>query len=142
MQDRPTYEELLAAIERFLDEEIVPNTSGSRGFHARVAANAVRTILRKLEAEDEQLTAEWTGLDALLGARERPASRAALRKAIAGRNEALCERIRKGDADQGSFRNQAVKHIGRSVQAKLSVSNPNLLKRSQRDADRNPPNRP
>jgi len=142
MQDRPTYEELLAAIERFLVEEIVPNTPGSRGFHSRVAANALATIRRELEAEDEQVAAEWAGLDALLGARERPAGRAALRKAIDGRNEALCERIRKGDADQGPFRNQALKNIGDSVQAKLSVSNPDLLKRSQRDADQNPPNRP
>jgi len=136
MQDRPTYQELLAAIERFLDDDIVPNTPGGRGFHARVAANAVRTIRRELESEDEQLAAEWAGLDVLLGERERPAGRAALRKAIAGRNEALCERIRKGDADQGPFRNQALKHIGDSVQAKLSVSNPDLLKRSHPDADR------
>jgi hypothetical protein len=142
MQDRPTYEELLESIERFLVEEIVPNTPGSPGFHARVAANAISTIRRELEAEDEQLAAEWAGLDALLGARERPAGRAALRKAIAGRNEALCERIRKGDADQGPFRNQALQHIGSSVYANLSVSNPDLLKRSQRDADQSAPNRP
>lgn len=32
----------------------------------RVAANVVGTIRRELEAEDEQLAAEWGGLDALL----------------------------------------------------------------------------
>ena len=41
MQDRPTYDELLAAVERFLSQEIVPNTEGARRFHARVAPNAV-----------------------------------------------------------------------------------------------------
>src|SRR5688500_3186666 len=103
MQDRPTYHELLSAIERFLDEEIVPNIPGSRGFHARVAANAVGTIRRELEAEDEQLTAEWAGLDRLLGPAECPSNRAALREAIAARNAELCERIRRGDADDGGF---------------------------------------
>ena len=49
MQDRPTADELLAAIERFLEEEIVPNTPGSRGFHARVAANSIRILRRELE---------------------------------------------------------------------------------------------
>ena len=44
MQDRPTYNELLEAIERFMDEEVVPNLEGARGFHARVAANAIRTV--------------------------------------------------------------------------------------------------
>ena len=132
MQDRPTYDELLAAIERFLDEEIVPNTPGSRGFHARVAANAIRTVRRELEAEDDQLAAEWTGLDGLLGPAERPAGRAALRQAIAARNAELCERIRRGDADSGDFGAKVRDHTTRTVREKLSVSNPDLLKRSQR----------
>ena len=58
MQDRPTYDELLAAVEYFLDIEIVPNVPGARGFHARVAANAIRIVRRELELEDEQLVAE------------------------------------------------------------------------------------
>ena len=39
MQDRPSYDELLGAVERFLIEEIMPSVEGSRRFHARVAAN-------------------------------------------------------------------------------------------------------
>ena len=30
MQDRPSYDELLGAVERFLEQEIMPNVEGSR----------------------------------------------------------------------------------------------------------------
>ncbi len=130
MQDRPTYDELLAAIEGFLDTEIVPNVPGSRGFHARVAANAIRIIRRELELEDEQLAAEWSGLDALVGPAERPATRAALPDALRTRTAALCDRIRAGDADSGAYREQVLAHVRRTVRDKLAVSDPELLRRS------------
>ena len=72
MQDRPTIDELLAAVEYFLDTEIVPNVPGARGFHGRVAANAIRIVRRELEREDEALAAEWAGLDTLLGPASAP----------------------------------------------------------------------
>ncbi|KKK50539.1 hypothetical protein LCGC14_3124020, partial [marine sediment metagenome] len=53
MQDRPTYDELLAAVERFLSQEIVPNTEGARRFHARVAANVLGIVRRELALEAE-----------------------------------------------------------------------------------------
>ena len=130
MQDRPTYHELLAAIERFLDEEIVPNTPGSRGFHARVSANAIRTVRRELEEEDDHLAREWAGLDGLLGLAEPPLGRAALREGTAARNAELCARIRRGDADGGDFGEQVREHVRRSVRDKISVTNPGLLARS------------
>jgi hypothetical protein len=125
MQDRPTYDELLAAVERFLDEEIVPNTQGSRGFHARVAANVLRIVRRELSNEDEQLAREWAGLDGLLGEQERPNDRAALREELASRNGELCERIRAGDRALDSA--AVVAHVRRTVRDKLLVSNPTWL---------------
>ncbi len=130
MQDRPTYDELLAAIERFLDEEIVPNVEGARGFHARVAANAIRTVRRELASEGGHLASEWEGLDGLLGPAEPPEGRAALREALIARNEELCECIRSGDADSGAFAMQVRDHVQRTVRDKLSVSDPRLLERS------------
>lgn len=130
MQDRPTYDELLAAVEHFLDAEIVPNMPGSRGFHARVAANAIRIVRRELAAEEDQLDAEWVGLDTLLGAAERPPGRAALRDALRTRNGTLCDRIRSGDADRDPYRAQVVAHVRRTVSDKLSVSDPDWLRRS------------
>jgi len=129
MQDRPTHDELLAAVEHFLDAEIVPNVPGSRGFHARVAANAIRIVRRELGSEEELLTAEWSGLDAVLGSAERPAGREQLRTALRERNEALCALIRGGDSDDEEAR-QVFDHVRRTVRDKLTVSDPPLLERS------------
>jgi hypothetical protein len=118
MQDRPTQDELLAAVEKFLDEQIVPHVEGARGFHARVAANVIRTVRRELEREEEALDREWAGLDALLGPAERPATRAALREALAQRNEELCRRIREGSDDRAT-----VDHVRATVRDKLLVTN-------------------
>ncbi len=134
MQDRPTYDELLAAIETFLDKEIVPNVPGSRGFHARVAANALRIVRRELEQREGQLVAEWQGLDELLGAADRPATLAALADGIQERNKVLAERIRGGDGDEGQFAAQVREHVLRTVAEKLRVSDPALLERSAGDS--------
>lgn len=127
MQDRPSYDELLAAIEHFLDTEIVPNVPGARGFHGRVAANAIRILRRELALEDEQLEAEWTGLNRVLGEAARPESRAALRSAIRERNEALCEAIRADTVDDATV----FAHVRHTVRDKLRVTNPDLLTRSE-----------
>ena len=119
MQDRPTHDELLAAVERFLRVDVMPNIAGARSFHARVAANAIGIVRRELQHEDEQLAREWAGLDALLGPAELPASRGALRDAIARRNAELCERIRAGDASDA-----VVAHVRQTVRDKLLVTNP------------------
>lgn len=130
MQDRPTYDELLSAIETFLDKEIVPNVPGSLGFHARVAANAIRIIRRELDHREAQLLAEWQGLDSVLGPAERPATLAALANALPARNAELCDLIRSGGADQGETAEQVRAHILRTVSEKLRVSDPGLLERS------------
>lgn len=129
MQDRPTADELLAALERFLDEEIVPNTPGSRGFHARVAANSVRILRRELENEPEALAAEWAGLDTVLGPRPMPDRVSDLRAELIARNTDLAEFIRSGGADSGEKRDLVFAHVRRTIAAKLTVSNPDLLAR-------------
>lgn len=130
MQDRPATDELLAAVEHFLDSEIVPNVSGARGFHARVAANALRIVRRELQLEDESLAAEWAGLDRLLGPEAPPPARNALRERLRARSADLCERIRAGDADAGGFRQEVFQHVRQTVHDKLLASDPDLLRRS------------
>ncbi len=127
MQDRPTYDELLAAVERFLSQEIVPNMEGVRRFHARVAANVLGIVRRELEREEEQLAAEWAGLDGLLGPGKPPEGRAALREAVGARKADLCERIRAGEADAEPFREAVISQVRRTIRDKLLVSNPGWL---------------
>jgi uncharacterized protein DUF6285 len=129
MQDRPTVMEYLQAVTHFLDEEAVPNLTGSWQFYGRVAANVLRAVMREIEHEEEYLFAEWERLNQLLPAMERPASQSALRAAIQQRTQELCQRIRRGDADTGSYREQVLVHVRESVREKLLVNNPQWLKR-------------
>jgi len=129
MQDRPTMNELLEAVTHFLDDEVVPNLTGSRQFYSRVAANVLRTVLRELDVEEEQLTAEWERLNGLLPQEPQPPTRVELKQAIRRRTEELCQRIRKGDADAGLYREQVFAHVRESVREKLLVSNPGWIQR-------------
>ena len=129
MQDRPTVIEFLQAVTYFLDEEAVPNLTGSRQFYGRVAANVLRAVMRELEHEEEDLFAEWERLNQLLPVMERPSSQSELRKAIQQRTKELCQRIRKGEADTGSYRERVFAHARECVREKLLVNNPQWLKR-------------
>jgi hypothetical protein len=129
MQDRPTYDELLAAIESFLDAEIVPNTPGRRGFHARVAVNALRIVRRELQLRETHLAQEWAGLDAILGPQPRPDEYEAAADALRRRNEQLCEIIRSGSAGSPEQKRRIFEHVAATVRAKLEVSDPRLLQR-------------
>jgi Domain of unknown function (DUF6285) len=59
LHGRPTAAELVAAVADFLDDEVRPATDGSVGFHARVAANVLRTVERELTdgSSDEAVVA-------------------------------------------------------------------------------------
>jgi hypothetical protein len=131
MQDRPTVHELLHAVIHFLDEEAVPNLTGSRQFYGRVAANALRTVQRELEHEEEHLMEEWERLNQLLSQEDRPSTRAGLRQAIRRRTEALCQRIRQGEADTGPYQKHVLAHVRESVREKLLVSNPGWITRPE-----------
>jgi hypothetical protein len=125
VNDRPSATELLRAVERFLERDVVPAMQGPGRYHARVAANVVAIVAREIETEEVQLTGEWERLGALLGVGgERPVAREALRDAVGERNEALAARIRAGEADRGPWRDAVVAHLRRSVADKLEVARP------------------
>ncbi len=127
MQDRPNYDELLTAVERFLDDEVVSKSEGALRFNGRVAANVIRIVRRELENEEASLAHEWESLAELLGEAPRPRDRDALRAVLAQRNEELSERIRAGDADEGEFRGDVLKHARQTIRDKLAVTNPGWL---------------
>jgi hypothetical protein len=128
MQDRPTSSELLEAVQHFLETDVVPALDGPKKFHARVAANVLAIVRRELQSEDTQLAAEWHGLDSLLGSTEPPpVERQAFHQRLAERTEALCTRIRHGDADTGPWRAAVLAHVRQTVIDKLVVANPKYL---------------
>ena len=127
MQDRPTYAELLEAVQRFLEADAIPALEGTKKFHARVAANVLAIVRRELESEDAQLRAEWERLDQLLSPERLPAAREAMRRRLDDRTAHLCDRIRAGDADSGAWRAAVLAHARQTVVEKLAVANPKYL---------------
>jgi len=130
MQDRPTSLELLRAVREALEREVAPGLADARlRYRALIAANVLRILERELPGEDRRLTAELTALDALLD-RERgraPGTLEALRQAVLDANRALCERIRRGDADAGPWRERVLACLREAVAAALAVNNPSAL---------------
>jgi hypothetical protein len=128
VQDRPTVHELLAAVRRFLERDVVPALDGPKRFHARVAANVLAIVGRELAREEDDLAAEWRRLGALLEIDAAPPpSLAALRAGVRERNVTLAERIRRGDADAGAFAAAVRTHLRATVREKLAVANPRFL---------------
>jgi sugar-specific transcriptional regulator TrmB len=128
VQDRPTYDELLEAVQTFLETDVVPALEGPKKFHARVAANVLAIVRRELRSADAQYRTEWERLDRLLGAAEPPpVDGVELRERLRARTEDLCERIRRGEADTLPWRAAVLAHIRQTVIEKLAVANPKYL---------------
>jgi len=127
MQDRPTVAELLDAVRGFLEKDALEALDGTAKFHARVSANVLAIAARELELESTHIAAEWQRLDHLLGRAVPPVDPALLRTQLAARSEDLCERIRRGDADDGPFRAAVLAHVRATVREKLAIANPRLL---------------
>jgi hypothetical protein len=128
MQDRPSARELLEAVEQFLERDVVPALEGPKQFHARVAANVMRILARELECESRFLHAECQRLNELLG-NDSPVDDAALSAAVQRRTRELCERIRRGDADAEPWRGRVLGHVRQTVEEKLAIAKPELLRR-------------
>jgi hypothetical protein len=126
MQDRPTIDELLAAVAGFLQDDVMASTTGRLNFHARVSANVLQMIRRELKEQEAHLDKEWDGLSSLLGQTERPRTIAALSTGIEERNRDLSRRIQAGDFDSGPARDRLLAHLRAVSLDKLVVSNPPL----------------
>jgi hypothetical protein len=125
VNDRPTAEELLRAVERFLERDVVPRLEGVPQYHARVAANVVALVAREIETADAHERGEWQRLGAWLGSDDPcPDERGERRAALTARNEELARRIRAGEADAGPRRAELLAHLRRTVADKLEVAKP------------------
>ena len=127
MQDRPTAGELLEAIEEFLRERSTNEADRYFRFQFLVAANSLSILRREWEGEEPCLEAEWEGLNALLGAAERPRTFHELRRAIAARNDALCDLIGEGRFDAADAEASLVAHFTRTVRDKVRIASPGQL---------------
>ncbi len=125
MAERPSKEELVEAVRRFLDEELVGELSGVKRFHALVASNALGIVARELSGGGESLAERHRGLLALLDrAGETPASPEALARVVDELERELVGRIRSGEAEHGSFRRALLAYLEGDVRARLAIDNP------------------
>jgi hypothetical protein len=129
MTDRPTAAELVEAVRRFLEGEVLPTLTDPRlRFQTLIAANVLAIVGRELPAEEDLLREEWRQLGEVLGtAGPEPASLAGLRAAVREGNVRLCERIRAGAFDEPGRFHALVRQLRRTVVRKLEVANPRYL---------------
>jgi Domain of unknown function (DUF6285) len=125
VNDAPSAEELLRAVERFLERDVVPRLEGVPKFHARVAANVVAMVAREIETADAHEHGEWQRLGALLESDAPcPPDRGLRRASLLERNDELARRIRAGLADADPWRAEVLAHLKRTVDDKLAVARP------------------
>jgi hypothetical protein len=127
MQDRPTAGELLEAIEEFLRDRTTKEGERLLRFQFLVAANSLAILRREWELEEACVEREWDGLDALLGAEERPRTFQELRRAVAARNDRLCDRIGEGVFDDADAEAALLDHFLRTVTDKVRIASPAQL---------------
>jgi hypothetical protein len=112
MQDTPTPAEVLAAVARFLKEEVAPATDGRLSFQARVAANALEMMRRHLDLAPTAEVAEHARLVELL---HHEGDLMAL-------NIELSRRLESGQADLATP--GLAEHLWATTLAKMAVDQP------------------
>ena len=127
MQDRPTADELLEAIEEFLRDRSKKEPDRLLRFQFLVASNSLAILRREWENEEQALEAEWAGLGALLGTAGRPASLRTLRQAVGEQNSLLCQRIGEGAFDGEEAETRLLSHLLEATENKVRIATPAAL---------------
>ncbi len=114
MHDAPSARELVAAVKAFIDDTAIPQLTGHSAFHARVASNALATVIRELDQRPVSEAEEIARLQDLLGDRS-TASATHL-------NAQLCSAIRSGDVSLATP--GVLSHLKSTTIAQLSIDQP------------------
>jgi Domain of unknown function (DUF6285) len=113
MHDGPSAKELIEAVKHFIDKSAAPQLTGHAAFHARVASNALATVLRELEIRPTAEAEEKVRLEKLLGTTGESANQL---------NALLCEAIRSGRMNLST--EGLLAHLKSTTIAQLSVDQP------------------
>ena len=114
-QDRPTAAELIDAVREFIEKDAVPELTGQKAFHARVAANALALAARELR---DGPAADAAARDRLRRLLDEDGDLETL-------NRRLAERIRTGamDGREGA----TLTHLLETARDKLRIAYPRHL---------------
>ena len=120
MIDRPVGPELLSAVRKFLESELIPVQADARlRFQTLVAANVLAIAEREWQQPAARLAEEWQWLGRWLPEGKFTELRPALRE--------LCQRIRAGDFDDPEPFTTLAADVRRSVERKLEIASPRYL---------------
>ena len=112
MNDTPTPTELLAAVSRFMRDEVMPVLTGATAYQARVAANMLDIASRQWAMAPAQDAEELQRLRTLLGKEV----------GLAEGNRLLCEHITAGTLTLATV--GLADHLWQTTLAKLAVDQP------------------
>jgi hypothetical protein len=125
MHPRPTALELIEAVREHLEREVIPNLADPRvRFQTRVSAYALSIVGRELALGPGPLREALSRLEGL--GVETASPGADLEASFRAAEEALCERIRRGEADAGPFREAVLAHVRATLRARLEVASPDF----------------
>ena len=132
MNDRPTADELLEAVQEYLRDEVAPEAPTHRArFRALIAANVVAIVRRELARRDDPQ--ELAAIAAVLGEPVPVVATGDAGDAVRQANRRLAEHIRRGEADEGDHARAVRALVRRLVERKLAISNPALLERYRKE---------
>jgi hypothetical protein len=114
MHDQPSVSELIEAVKSFIDDTAAPNLKGHAAFHARVASNALATVLRDLEQRPSAETQERAGLTTLLETDDN--------QSIEQLNRELSARIQSGVMTIETP--GLIEHLKRTTMAQVEIDQP------------------
>lgn len=113
MHDAPSAKELVEAVKAFIDKTAAPQLTGHAAFHARVASNALATVLREMERRPAAEAEEVARLQKLLTSGESDPGLL---------NRLLCTEIQAGRVDLAT--EGLLTHLKSTTIAQLSVDQP------------------
>ena len=112
MHDGPSPSELIQAVKDFIDSTAAPQLNGHAAFHARVASNALATVLRDLDVRATNEAEEAERLRALLGSDGD----------LSHLTQQLCHKIQSGELSLNSP--GLMKHLKLTAIAQVKVDQP------------------
>lgn len=128
MYDKPSLNELLAAVQVHLEENVVPEVKENRKlyFQTLVAINLLKVSQRELDLAPGHLQAEWQRITGLLEIdKPFPDNLDAARSQLAAFNAALIEKIRSGEFDENA--QTLIHHLKATTIEQLETANPKFL---------------
>ena len=126
MNDRPDARDLLEIARHAFAAEVLPVVPEDLRYTALMIANAMAIAQREIAAGDAPLRGEFRRLVGLLSENAAAPGGSALRDAVESYNRRLANEIRAGRFD-GEKRAAMLKHLRRTTEEKLAVSNPKAL---------------